>query len=96
GPGRPHHRGRLQATAADLRAGRVAPPPEPPPEPPPTAAPKAHPIDWTGPTVVVLVTAAGTGLMVARAEWRAAWAAGAATRPRWGAGAGRPRAGAGG
>ena len=81
----------FQATAADVRAGRVAAPPEPPPPAAPTS-----PTDWTGPTVVVLAAAAGAGLVLARAEWRAAWAAGAATRPRWGAGAGRPRAGAGG
>ncbi|MDQ2825744.1 MAG: hypothetical protein M3Y04_02065, partial [Actinomycetota bacterium] len=39
----------FQATADDVRAGRVAPPPEPPP-PAPLPAPTT---DWTGPMVMV-------------------------------------------
>jgi hypothetical protein len=67
----------FQATAADVRAGRVAPPPEPPP---PALPSGTGTDDWTGPTVAVVVAAAGAGLVLARAGRRAT-ARAAATRP---------------
>lgn len=93
----------FQATAADVRAALVAPPPEPPlpttlSPAPPDQAPEPAPApatDWTGAITVVLAAAALAGLLLARTEWRAAAEAGAATRRRWEAPAGRTAADAG-
>ena len=95
----------FQATADDVRAGRVSPPPEPPPpapttapapapDPPPPPPAEADTMDWPLPTALMVAAAMGTWLLLARRE--RACAPELAKSPRDAPGAGRNAAAGGG